>query len=103
MIICKVLSIRMIICKKPVHSDDHLQLSFVVCCFSLFVLLWKQVKQVIKVNQVNQITQVNRINQVNQLYWMNQVNRMNMVNQVQKKNIASDRGEGEEGGVKYQG
>ena len=84
----------MIICKKPVHSDDHLQLSFVVCCFSLFVLLWKQVKQVIKVNQVNQINQVNRIYQVNQLNWMNQV---------QKKKIASDRGEGEEGGVKYQG
>ena len=90
----------MIICKKPVHSDDHLHLSFVVCCFSLFVLLWKQVKQVIKVNQVNQINQVNRIYQVNQLNWMN---RMNMVNQVQKKKIASDRGEGEEAGVKYQG
>ena len=87
----------MIICKRPVHSDDHLHLSFVVCWFSLFFLLSKQVKQVNKVNKVNQvnlINQVNRINQVNQLNWMNQV---------QKKKIASDRGEGEEGGEKYQG
>ena len=53
----------MIICKRPVPPDDHLQEAAPYGWSSAFLV-------VVVVHQVNQVN------------WINKVNRMNMVNQV---------------------